>query len=32
MVEMEMVFNKTELGAPHIVPANTSSALLKSCE
>ncbi|KAF7365126.1 Carboxylic ester hydrolase [Mycena venus] len=31
-LETEMVFNKTELDAPHIAPVNTSSALLKRCE
>jgi len=31
-VETELVFNKTELDAPHIAPANTSSALLERCE
>ncbi|KAJ6585078.1 alpha beta-hydrolase [Mycena capillaripes] len=30
--EREMVFNKTEGGAPHIAPADTPSALLKRCE
>ncbi|KAJ7675717.1 Alpha/Beta hydrolase protein [Mycena polygramma] len=30
--EAEMVFNKTELGVPHIALANTSSALLERCE
>ncbi|KAF7365109.1 Carboxylic ester hydrolase [Mycena venus] len=30
--EMEMVFNKTKLGAPHVAPSYTSSALLKRCE
>ncbi|KAJ7838686.1 alpha beta-hydrolase [Mycena leptocephala] len=32
MAETEMVFNETELGAPHIAPANTSSVLLERCE
>ncbi|KAJ6585083.1 Alpha/Beta hydrolase protein [Mycena capillaripes] len=31
-VETEMVFNKTEGGAPNIAPTNTSSALLQRCE
>jgi hypothetical protein len=30
--ETEIVFNKTALGAPHIVPTHTSSALLERCE
>ncbi|KAF7365090.1 Carboxylic ester hydrolase [Mycena venus] len=30
--ETELVFNETELGAPHIAPANTSSTLLGRCE
>ncbi|KAJ7366930.1 Alpha/Beta hydrolase protein [Mycena albidolilacea] len=29
--ETEIVFNRTALGAPHIVPTHTSSALLKRC-
>ncbi|KAJ6585112.1 Alpha/Beta hydrolase protein [Mycena capillaripes] len=30
--ETEMIFNRTELGAPHIAPTNTSNALLERCE
>ncbi|KAJ6585081.1 alpha beta-hydrolase [Mycena capillaripes] len=31
-VKTEMLFNRTEGGAPHIAPIRTSSALLKRCE
>ncbi|KAF7365208.1 Carboxylic ester hydrolase [Mycena venus] len=30
--EVEMLFNKTELNAPHIAPVNTSNALIQRCE
>ncbi|KAJ6588855.1 Alpha/Beta hydrolase protein [Mycena capillaripes] len=32
IAETEMVFKKTELNAPSVAPANTSSALLERCE